>query len=101
MRRMRRHWLALLLAAALPACKGKSAPFQPPCTDPAFPGDPLGTRCGRLVDTQAYSYLPSSVKRFPGPEELATVMWRSGLREIRYVLTAGGIIALHVGMVPT
>lgn len=56
---------------------------------------------GRVVDSQAYSYLPSSVKRFPGPEELAAVMWRSGLRQIRYVLTAGGIIALHVGMVPT
>lgn len=54
---------------------------------------------GRLVDRQAYSYLPSSVRRFPGPEELAAVMWRSGLREIRYVLTAGGIIALHVGVV--
>jgi demethylmenaquinone methyltransferase / 2-methoxy-6-polyprenyl-1,4-benzoquinol methylase len=56
---------------------------------------------GRVVDSQAYSYLPSSVKRFPGPEELAARMWDSGLREIRYVLTAGGIIALHVGMVPT
>ena len=56
---------------------------------------------GRVVDSQAYSYLPSSVKRFPAPEELAAQMWRSGLREIRYVLTAGGIIALHVGMVPT
>lgn len=56
---------------------------------------------GRVVDSQAYSYLPSSVKRFPGPEELAAVMWRSGLRQIRYVLTAGGIIALHVGTVPT
>jgi demethylmenaquinone methyltransferase / 2-methoxy-6-polyprenyl-1,4-benzoquinol methylase len=56
---------------------------------------------GRVVDSQAYSYLPSSVKRFPAPEELAAHMWRSGLREIRYVLTAGGIIALHVGMVPT
>lgn len=55
---------------------------------------------GRVVDSQAYSYLPSSVKRFPGPEELAAVMWRSGLRQIRYVLTAGGIIALHVGTVP-
>ena len=54
---------------------------------------------GRAVDSQAYSYLPSSVKRFPGPEELASVMWRCGLREIRYVLTAGGIIALHVGVV--
>ena len=54
---------------------------------------------GRVVDSQAYSYLPSSVKRFQGPEELASVMWRCGLREIRYVLTAGGIIALHVGVV--
>src|SRR5579884_3306113 len=54
---------------------------------------------GRLVDSQAYSYLPSSVRRFPGPEELAGVMWRCGLRDIRYVLTAGGIIALHVGVV--
>jgi demethylmenaquinone methyltransferase/2-methoxy-6-polyprenyl-1,4-benzoquinol methylase len=55
---------------------------------------------GRIVDSQAYSYLPSSVKRFPGPDELAATMWRCGLREIRYVLTAGGIIALHVGVVP-
>lgn len=54
---------------------------------------------GRLVDQQAYSYLPTSVRRFPGPEALAEVMWRCGLRDIRYVLTAGGIIALHVGVV--
>jgi len=56
---------------------------------------------GRIVDSDAYSYLPNSVKRFPGPEQLAARMWEAGLREIRYVLTAGGIIALHVGMVPT
>ena len=56
---------------------------------------------GRVVDSQAYTYLPNSVKRFPGPEELAARMWDAGLREIRYVLTAGGIIALHVGTVPT
>jgi demethylmenaquinone methyltransferase/2-methoxy-6-polyprenyl-1,4-benzoquinol methylase len=55
---------------------------------------------GRIVDSQAYSYLPSSVRRFPGPEELAAVMSRCGLEQIRYVLTAGGIIALHVGVVP-
>ena len=48
-------------------------------------------------DPEAYSYLPSSVKRFPGPEELSAIMWRCGLREIKYVLTAGGIIALHAG----
>jgi demethylmenaquinone methyltransferase/2-methoxy-6-polyprenyl-1,4-benzoquinol methylase len=54
---------------------------------------------GRVVDRQAYSYLPSSVRRFPGPDELAAAMWRCGLRDVRYVLTAGGIIALHVGVV--
>jgi demethylmenaquinone methyltransferase/2-methoxy-6-polyprenyl-1,4-benzoquinol methylase len=55
---------------------------------------------GRLAgDPDAYSYLPSSVRRFPGPHELAALMWRCGLRRVGYVLTAGGIIALHVGEV--
>ena len=54
---------------------------------------------GRLAgDPQAYTYLPSSVRRFPGPRELAGLMWDCGLRDIRYILTAGGIIALHVGV---
>jgi demethylmenaquinone methyltransferase/2-methoxy-6-polyprenyl-1,4-benzoquinol methylase len=46
---------------------------------------------------EAYTYLPSSVKRFPGPEALAARMADAGLRDIRWILTAGGIIALHVG----
>jgi demethylmenaquinone methyltransferase/2-methoxy-6-polyprenyl-1,4-benzoquinol methylase len=55
---------------------------------------------GRLAgDSAAYSYLPSSVRRFPGPQELAAVMGRAGLSEIRYFLTGGGIVALHVGVV--
>jgi len=53
---------------------------------------------GRLTgENEAYTYLPSSVKRFPAPQGLAAAMERAGLREIRWVLTAGGIIALHVG----
>jgi demethylmenaquinone methyltransferase/2-methoxy-6-polyprenyl-1,4-benzoquinol methylase len=53
---------------------------------------------GRLTGEQeAYTYLPSSVRRFPGPEGLAAAMERAGLGDIRWVLTAGGIIALHVG----
>jgi demethylmenaquinone methyltransferase / 2-methoxy-6-polyprenyl-1,4-benzoquinol methylase len=53
---------------------------------------------GRLTgEEEAYTYLPSSVRRFPGPEGLAASMERAGLGEIRWVLTAGGIIALHVG----
>jgi demethylmenaquinone methyltransferase/2-methoxy-6-polyprenyl-1,4-benzoquinol methylase len=55
---------------------------------------------GRFAgERAAYSYLPSSVRRFPGPQELAALMDGCGLRSIRYVLTAGGIIAIHVGEV--
>ena len=56
---------------------------------------------GRLAgDSQAYSYLPSSVRRFPSPPALAQMMWGSGLRDVRWIHTAGGIIAIHVGEVP-
>jgi demethylmenaquinone methyltransferase / 2-methoxy-6-polyprenyl-1,4-benzoquinol methylase len=55
---------------------------------------------GRLAgDPDAYAYLPSSVKRFPAPEALAARMAAVGLTDVRWVLTAGGIIALHVGTV--
>jgi demethylmenaquinone methyltransferase/2-methoxy-6-polyprenyl-1,4-benzoquinol methylase len=52
---------------------------------------------GRLADPDAYSYLPSSVRRFPGPEELARRMGAAGLDDVRWIVTAGGIIALHAG----
>jgi demethylmenaquinone methyltransferase / 2-methoxy-6-polyprenyl-1,4-benzoquinol methylase len=53
---------------------------------------------GRLAgNPDAYSYLPSSVRRFPGPEELARRMAVAGLEDVRWIVTAGGIIALHAG----
>jgi demethylmenaquinone methyltransferase/2-methoxy-6-polyprenyl-1,4-benzoquinol methylase len=56
---------------------------------------------GRVAgEDDAYTYLPSSVRRFPAPEALAAEMEAAGLTGIRWVLTAGGIIALHVGEVP-
>jgi demethylmenaquinone methyltransferase/2-methoxy-6-polyprenyl-1,4-benzoquinol methylase len=48
-----------------------------------------------LPGGRAYSYLPASVRRFPGPEELAAAMDRAGFDEIRWRLLAGGIVALH------
>lgn len=55
---------------------------------------------GRLAgDRDAYSYLPSSVRRFPGPRELAAELVAVGLVDVRYLLTAGGIIAVHSGTV--
>ena len=52
---------------------------------------------GRLADSEAYTYLPSSVRRFPGPEKLAARMAAAGLADVRWILTAGGIIAIHSG----
>ncbi len=47
--------------------------------------DHLVPALGRAVgDAEAYSYLPTSVRRFPSAEELAGAMSRSGLADIRY-----------------
>jgi demethylmenaquinone methyltransferase/2-methoxy-6-polyprenyl-1,4-benzoquinol methylase len=62
--------------------------------------DRLVPALGRLAgDSDAYSYLPSSVRRFPAPAELAAALERAGLREVSYLITAGGIIAIHAGTV--
>ncbi len=58
---------------------------------------------GGAVDSviaDAYTYLPNSVMRFPGPSTLAAEMQRAGLTGISYVITAGGIVAIHAGTVP-
>jgi demethylmenaquinone methyltransferase/2-methoxy-6-polyprenyl-1,4-benzoquinol methylase len=48
---------------------------------------------------EAYTYLPNSVKRFPGPAPLAAVLAEAGCTDVGWILTAGGIIALHHGTV--
>jgi demethylmenaquinone methyltransferase / 2-methoxy-6-polyprenyl-1,4-benzoquinol methylase len=61
----------------------------------------LGTSSTRAATiAEAYSYLPNSVRRFPGPPALAAEMERAGLREVSYLITAGGIVAIHAGTVP-
>jgi demethylmenaquinone methyltransferase/2-methoxy-6-polyprenyl-1,4-benzoquinol methylase len=55
---------------------------------------------GEVGIAAAYSYLPNSVKRFPGPEVLAGEMQRAGIGEVGCLLTAGGIVAIHAGTVP-
>jgi demethylmenaquinone methyltransferase/2-methoxy-6-polyprenyl-1,4-benzoquinol methylase len=51
-----------------------------------------------LPGGSAYTYLPASVKRFPGPEDLARFLREAGFSEVRYRLFAGGIVALHTGV---
>lgn len=54
----------------------------------------LGTFAG---DPDAYSYLPESVRSFPEPPELAARIDAAGFGRIRWLLLAGGIIAIHSG----
>jgi demethylmenaquinone methyltransferase/2-methoxy-6-polyprenyl-1,4-benzoquinol methylase len=44
----------------------------------------------------AYTYLPASVRRFPGPEELADLLRTCGFENVRFRRFAAGIVALHV-----
>jgi demethylmenaquinone methyltransferase/2-methoxy-6-polyprenyl-1,4-benzoquinol methylase len=51
---------------------------------------------GKLVPGgSAYTYLPASVRRFPGPEELSALIASTGFRSVSYRTFAGGIVALH------
>jgi demethylmenaquinone methyltransferase/2-methoxy-6-polyprenyl-1,4-benzoquinol methylase len=43
----------------------------------------------------AYTYLPESVRTFPEPREFAAKIEAAGFEEIRWLLLAGGIIAIH------
>src|SRR5919106_1248526 len=55
----------------------------------------LGSLAG---DQDAYSYLPNSVRTFPEPQRLAGMIEAAGFAEIRWLLLAGGIIAVHSGV---
>ena len=62
--------------------------------------DAIVPALGRVAgDSDAYTYLPSSVRRFPGPRDLAASLAGAGLSDVRWILTAGGIIAIHHGTV--
>jgi demethylmenaquinone methyltransferase/2-methoxy-6-polyprenyl-1,4-benzoquinol methylase len=51
-----------------------------------------------LPGGSAYTYLPASVRRFPGPAELADVIAAAGFRDLSARLFAGGIVALHTAV---
>ena len=44
-----------------------------------------------------YQWLPESLRRFPGAEELADRMRQCGLKNVRFMRLSGGIAAVHVG----
>jgi demethylmenaquinone methyltransferase / 2-methoxy-6-polyprenyl-1,4-benzoquinol methylase len=46
---------------------------------------------------EAYSYLPESIRKFPGAEELAEKMRAAGFSQVEFEQMTGGAVALHVG----
>jgi demethylmenaquinone methyltransferase/2-methoxy-6-polyprenyl-1,4-benzoquinol methylase len=63
--------------------------------------DVLVPFAGRVLPGgKAYTYLPASVRRFPGPDDLSTLLERAGFDDVRYRLLGGGSVALHVGTRP-
>jgi demethylmenaquinone methyltransferase / 2-methoxy-6-polyprenyl-1,4-benzoquinol methylase len=63
--------------------------------------DVLVPLAGRVLPGgEAYTYLPASVRRFPGPDDLSALFEHAGFEDVRYRLLGGGIVALHVGVKP-
>ena len=61
--------------------------------------DGLVPLAGKLLPGgSAYTYLPASVRRFPGARELAELMQTVGFEQVDYRLFGGGIVALHSGV---
>jgi demethylmenaquinone methyltransferase/2-methoxy-6-polyprenyl-1,4-benzoquinol methylase len=50
-----------------------------------------------LPGGEAYSYLPASVRRFPGPAELGARVEAAGCNPVAHRLLGGGIVVLLVG----
>jgi demethylmenaquinone methyltransferase/2-methoxy-6-polyprenyl-1,4-benzoquinol methylase len=55
---------------------------------------------GKLVvgDSDAYTYLPNSMGKYPPPPELARIMRTSGLRYVEYKQLTFGAVAVHWGV---
>ena len=51
-----------------------------------------------LPGGKAYTYLPASVRRFPGAEDLGVLLERRGFADVRIRLLGASIVALHVGV---
>jgi demethylmenaquinone methyltransferase/2-methoxy-6-polyprenyl-1,4-benzoquinol methylase len=45
----------------------------------------------------AYSYLPESIRKFPGAEALADTMRATGFSKVEFERMTGGAVALHLG----
>jgi demethylmenaquinone methyltransferase/2-methoxy-6-polyprenyl-1,4-benzoquinol methylase len=56
-------------------------------------------RVGGLISgsSDAYSYLPESISKFPNAEQLAAEMQVCGFSKVEFERITGGVVALHLG----
>jgi demethylmenaquinone methyltransferase/2-methoxy-6-polyprenyl-1,4-benzoquinol methylase len=56
-------------------------------------------RVGGIISgsPDAYSYLPESIRKFPGAEALAQTMRSTGFSKVEFERMTGGAVALHLG----
>jgi len=59
-------------------------------------------RIGGLIagDMAAYTYLPTSLDRFPDADRLASMFRDAGFTDVSYRLVGFGALAIHVGLAP-
>jgi demethylmenaquinone methyltransferase/2-methoxy-6-polyprenyl-1,4-benzoquinol methylase len=56
---------------------------------------------GRIVGQgSAYAYLVRSTRDYPDPERISQIMADAGLEDVRWFGLSGGIVTIHVGIVP-
>jgi len=50
--------------------------------------------------TATYHYLGDSIRHFPSPDSLSSLMEEAGLQEVSYTRLTFGVAYLHIGRVP-
>jgi|TARA_B110000116_G_C16800129_1_gene569733 demethylmenaquinone methyltransferase/2-methoxy-6-polyprenyl-1,4-benzoquinol methylase len=55
---------------------------------------------GRILSGHAwaYTYLPESVRDFPGPQELSKKLLKAGFKEVTWRFITGGVVTIHVAV---
>ena len=107
MRNLPDYSARLLGDGARRAARGQGRlPGDRPAAQPAGPDHALVVRPDRAPHREgrgqgsAYAYLVRSVQNYPAPERIAEVMREAGLVGVRWIGMSGGIVTIHVGMVP-
>jgi demethylmenaquinone methyltransferase/2-methoxy-6-polyprenyl-1,4-benzoquinol methylase len=99
-----RHGLEEMLRVLKPGGVAAILEFSQPPNAPfralyGFFSTSVLPRIGGMISgsREAYSYLPESIRKFPGAEQLAGEMRQAGFARVEFERMTGGAVALHLG----